>query len=110
MCAVHVPVCADRGENREQSDAEDAEPRHGSDSCDSGDCGTGIFDFDKMKQEKKGAGWGKRRFFCVKNYNNNYIKYPKRACGGALDVVYYRKGGVIAVHGWRRQGKEWENT
>ena len=53
---------------------------------------------------------GETALFCVKNYNNNYIKYPKRACGGVLDVVYYRKGSVIAEHGWRRQGKEWENT
>ena len=48
--------------------------------------------------------------FCTKNYNNNYIKCTKSACGGALDVVYYRKGGVIAVHGWCHQGKEWKNT
>lgn len=62
-----------------------------------------------MKQEKMAPDGGNGAF-CVKNYNNNYIKCPKSACGGALDVVYYRKGGVIAVHGWRRQRKEWENT
>ena len=53
MCAVHVPICADRGQDREQSDAEDAEPRHGSNSCDPGDCGTGIFAGDEMKRKQK---------------------------------------------------------
>lgn len=62
-----------------------------------------------MKQKKRRRMW-ETVLFCAKNYNNNYIKCTKSACGGALDVVYYRKGGVIAVHGWRRQRKEWENT